>query len=235
MKIGPASQTTPPLFADSRPPTSSFVDMVSDPPARGGGDGPPQSALGFQALGMFGRQEAIGSAGRRTSPSPRQPAPEAGPSLRHAKIDRPDQGATNIAEHTVAVRPQGLAGKPVQAPSMQVAGRAVWTGTAAADEAPAMVAPPAPDAADETRTTPHDALPRLRRGPDRPVADIRLALFNTGSGVAVTVTAPRLSACDVQRFRERAEAVLRERGIVLDKVAANGEGRVKFDASRGSS
>lgn len=232
MKIGPAPQTPLRLFADSRSPTSSFVDMVSDPRVNGGNDGPLQSAFGFQALGMFGRQEAVGGSERRAPSPPRPHAPDTALPRQPSTTDRPDPGAVSVAERTVAMT-QGPSGKSIHARSIHATGPA-RTGTVATDGISAMEAP-ASNVEDETPTPRLAMPPGLRRKPDRPVAHMRLALFNTESGVAVTVTAPRLSACDSQRFRERAEAVLRERSIVLDKVAVNGEGRVRFDASRGSS
>lgn len=233
MRIEPGPRTSLPLFADSRSPASSFVDMVSDARRPTGDDSPPQSALGFQALGMFGRQHAVGNADRAASRAVTAPVPSS-----RSGIDQPDPGSPVQIESagpatTVPPVEKLVQGSPVQMTLEQATRETAPNGMPEADGA-TVVFTSGPEPGDETPVSTSSWPPDSRRNPQRPELQMRVALFNNGSGVAVTVTAPHLSACDIQRFRERAETVLRNHGILLDKVAVNGEDRLRVDTSRGS-
>ena len=209
-------------FQSTPPPAVAFGDLVGDPGAGVVLAVATDRALGFQALGMFGLCGAVGGGETDAisgliAPVPRAPPlAHTGPQIsgRRLEVQGRGSGATEI-----------LLTDRGDAPA--VASRAALFSERLAIVSETPFDPVRPDAPDllESKASSRPEGPSRSPGRAVPAASVQVRVMSGEAGsAAVIVTAPSLSFDEVERFRERAEALLREHGLALDKVAVNGEG-----------
>lgn len=204
-------------------PRIAFADLMSAP-APGTWES-TDSAVGFEDRGMFGRFAAVALTSGFAVPDPRGGDMEATASPADDTRGAPSCGAGSGAPGRMTGRPaapSGLQGRPTNGPD---AGTPVMAQDAAclAQVDEGMILSDA-DLPEGGRLPAH--LPR--RAPSRTpgASPLQLRLGSAEAGrAAVAVMGGQLTTAEIDRFRERAEAVMREFGLTLDKVAVNGEGR----------
>lgn len=214
-------------FQSTPPPAVAFGDLVGDPGAGMVLAVATGKALGFQALGMFGLCGAVGGGETVVVPEPMAPAPRAAlpvqavAQMSTQRLDVPDRGSGAAA---ILLADSG------RAPA--VASRTAPSSKHLAIVSETAFDPAHLDASDrlETGIKSRPAAPPRpsRRTPQPASIQVRLTLGEAGSA-AVIVTAPPLPFDEGERFRERAEVLLRQHGLALDKVAVNGEGQKRVN------
>jgi hypothetical protein len=218
------------------PASTAFAGMIGNPLADGGRTVNQDSAMGFAALGMFGRYGAVAEPSHALPTSDDQPAfaSSVGPEC------IPVDGAVDAPIRQVA-RTAGSAESPPSATGAAVSRQHAQLLLAAPDTLAfdPMVAggESVLDAADPDGV--HGAGPggpdlrglvqRRSQGPT-----VRLS-SPTDPVTALVVAAADLTEDDAERFHSRADALLREHGLALDKMTVNGEDRPSIDPwGRGS-
>lgn len=209
----PATQPVGPAFND--------LLTVSEPLDDGA------HAAGFQALGMFGRHGAT-AATSEEPPSPSLTVPAAPPATSHAQPkvvsaapppsstfhSAPSRHTPGAVSHQTAVSRfarQDHTG-PVSGDAMSAP-----ENTAQGDE-------PGVGGASRRRTPAHSPHQTWR---------VNLGKAGEPDAAALIVRAAGLDPQEIAEFRARAQILLRERGLALDKVRINGEDHPAVEAPGG--
>lgn len=212
---------------ETRPPARvSFPDLIAAPDrARAETAG---RAAGFQALGMFG---VCNATAYQLIHQPR-PTDPATPANAASRSDRAAQGRSTppAATHS-GVPTLATTNPPTPAPAPRPFSAATPYGRdAAAGGLLAEIASDPPDGPtiDPDREQMSSRQPRRGQGARSLQGAVRVIASAPGTA-AVVANLLGLSADEAERFRTRAEGVAREFGLVLDKVAVNGDGRAQVD------
>lgn len=222
------------LPPEPAPASVSFADMIASPLAEGGRVEDLGRAAGFSTLGMFGRFGAVAAPASNGELAPAVARPPAHPAVTPASFD----GATEAPAPHAAIREKldrsarasGDAAARLPARVVNAATDALPPEPCAAGEAGGEAVEPMVAEADGPVST--DARARPDKGPGGPAVRFVAATDTSGT---VVVAAPQLSDEDAQRFRSRADALLREHGLALDRLTINGEDRPAVDPlGRGS-
>lgn len=218
------SPTAPPAV------TIRFADLIAAPIHEAA---PPEAfARTFSARGMFGRYGAVEAPSIHAPypvgsalPAPAEPgltAPSEAPSLAPVPAGVPVLSSEPFAGH-VPARPTGTP-SPARAP----AATASDLPTAGPDAPPSLdaPAPPGPEA-EGADMRPSETVIRSReplRAQPPSTATLLLGPIDATGSANLAIRAVGMDPNEAARFRSRAQALLREHGITLDKVRLNGEG-----------
>lgn len=219
MKIDPFLRSVPlsPLAPSAI--TTRFADLIAAP--ADGASSADAFAETFSARGMFGRYGVVEtpsmSAPCATWSAPPDPTERASSALPVATVVSSEPPV--VHEHASAT--------PTTTPRMQVA-PALHAYPAALETHTSVQAllTTSPGAAYE-ETLPPESMRRPNKPPaaEQPsTASLLLGPVHANGSADVVVRAVAMDANEAARFRSRAEALLREHGITLDKVRLNGEG-----------